>query len=387
MELELSTEVRRHLRTTILVDSGTSVTFVPERDHRTDQEEACASHSKPSESSSFTGEEASAFYEEVLSLPQQESRVLGNSRTTSRHHDRKSAGILGAKQRVAPRKLTPTNPKGEVSPFQLFQYAQCNEVELLQSAMSSGHFDVDMQDNFHWTLLMIAAYAGHVSIAKYLLEMGAKWREYSDRGMNAVDLAQSNGHIELADLIANFDRTFDGTSRDLRVENEGEEEDRLQTLRSSGKRKRSQRFYCETCQTVVTRSSRVGHDTSIVHLYSCQHKSSLVPYGIPESNRGFQMLLRNGWNPERGLGSHRQGHRFPVKTVLKQDRLGFGLPGGKPRVTHFSANDKEAVRSHRDRHKEGRNPVKRKRDIIKDQHQEKQLEKRLRTIMNHDFYS
>lgn len=269
----------------------------------------------------------------------------------------------------------------DIGAFQLFQYAQDNEMELLQSALSGGHFDVDMRDNFHWTLLMIAAHAGHELIVEYLLERGAKWREYADRGMNAADLARSRGHIHVADLIEGFDsKRGNGGMEEVK-------EKKSEQKRLDGGERGSRKFYCKLCQAVVTQSPRVSHNTSIVHLYSCQHHgSNVVPYGIPESNRGFQMLLRSGWNPDKGLGSHRQGHRFPVKTVLKHDRLGFGVPGGsgKAKVTHFSAHDQEAVRSHRGRHKKGKQLPKNKKDILQEQHRERQWERRVRTLMNHE---
>lgn len=374
--MELSDEMMRHLRSTILVDSGKAISFVSERNHGTEEEDTETDGDSP-ESSVLTGEEASEFYQEVLSLPQQNSRVIDNRKTTSRCRNGKSVKTVKTKRTEKPK----VSLGSKVGSFQLFQYAQDNEVELFQSAISSGHFDVDMQDNFHWTLLMVAAYAGHWTIVECLLKRGAKWQEYSDRGMNAADLARSRGHVDLADLIESFDsrhQDFGG----------GGEVEGVQYPETSGQgsgKKRTRKFYCKSCQAVVTQSPRVGHDTSIVHLYSCQHPaSSLVPYGIPESNRGFQMLLRSGWNPKKGLGSHRQGQRFPVKTVLKQDRLGFGVPGGKAKVTHFSAHDREAVRSHRDKHKKEKRPSKNKKDILQEQHRERQWERRVRTIMNHE---
>lgn len=347
--VELSERIARHLRATVLVDSGKAIPFVPERtSHKTDvQQDPETNHEAPGESG-LTGEEASKFYQKVISLPKRNTRA--------RVHDTK---------RTVPHKKV--SHKKRSSPCvpgpKLFQYAQDNEVDLLQSALSSGQFDVDMRDNFHWTLLMVAAYAGHMSVVECLLERGAKWREYTHRDMNAVDLAHSRGHTDIANLIESSELQAPGLS--------------------SGKNG-NQNFYCDSCQAAVSENPRASHSTSIVHLYSGQHRtSSLVPYGIPESNRGFQMLLRSGWNPKKGLGSHRQGRRFPVKTVLKQDRLGFGVTGGKAKVTHFSAHDREAVRSHRHKHKKEKQP-KNKKDLLEEKHQEKQWERRMRTIMSHE---
>ena len=379
--MELPHATVKQLRSTILLDSGKAVSFVPERTRRTDEDTETEGNleTTPETSLQLTGEEASEFYEEVLSLPQQGMGVLGTKRRIPR---RQKGGNKVMELGVGSLARKKSNAD---CAFQLFQYAQDNEIELLQSALSSEHFDVNMQDNFHWTLLMVAAHAGHGLIVESLLERGAKWREYTDRGMNAADLARSRGHAHVADLIEGF-KGIGGKEGEEGVKEKIPEISKQQH-RSGGGKRRNRKFYCKLCQAVVTQSPRVSHDTSIVHLYSCQHHgSNVVPYGIPESNRGFQMLLRSGWNPEKGLGSHKQGHRFPVKTVLKQDRLGLGVPGGsgKAKVTHFSAHDQEAVRTHRDRHKKGQQPPKKKKDILQEQHRERQWERRVRTLMNHE---
>jgi len=45
-----------------------------------------------------------------------------------------------------------------------------------------------------------------------------------------------------------------------------------------------------------------------------------------------------------GLGPDGKGHKFPIKTVLKQDRKCLGQKEqSKPKVTHFAANDARSV--------------------------------------------
>ena len=259
---------------------------------------------------------------------------------------------------------------------QLFSYAQNDQLDLLKTALSTQQFDIDTQDNFNWTLLMIAAYAGHMTMVEYLLGMGSKWREFSDRkGRNAADLAQLGGHQEVAEFIIKFDRRWEEDSS--RVQSTSKEE----TLQKQKRKCTCHPFYCDTCQIPVRTSHRTNHETSTVHLFSCNHQSSGTLYGISERNRGYQMLLRSGWNPEKGLGSVEQGQRFPVKTILKQDRLGFGSTGRKARITHFSAHDREAVRSNRDKFRREETP-KTKRDILRERQRGRQWEIRLRTLMN-----
>lgn len=120
------------------------------------------------------------------------------------------------------------------------------------------------------------------------------------------------------------------------------------------------------------------HVSSIGHqMAEMSEKSSKPsPLLIPPSNKGYQLLTRIGWrdaalDPEYeelktskvqsgistneykshfcikngGLGASRPGRRFPVATVLKRDRLGFGWPNktNTARITHFSAGDSKAV--------------------------------------------
>lgn len=386
--MDASTE--RYLQSTFPFDSGKAVFFIPEGSRKTlpSEKNSEKTESKRHEAS-LTGEEAKEFYEEVLSLPEQSSRRSDGIRPGVVSHNIVS-GYPKPRKKPGARISNIDIDSRETNPSQLFQYAQNNQLDLLQSALSSNCFDVNVQDNFHWTLLMVAAYAGHTRMVEYLLEVGAKWREHTDRGMNAADLARTRGYQDIADLIENNDpgdksericssgvhfmpeQSTDGCSIDMDIE--------------STVAKNRHSFYCNSCQMAVSGSSRARHGTSIVHLFGNNHQApNVIPYGIPESNRGFQMLLRKGWDPGKGLGSQRQGHRFPVKTVLKQDRLGFGLEGGRARVTHFSAHDKEAIRSHKDRFKsKTRQSSRTKKDILQEKHKDRKWEMRIRTMMNHE---
>ena len=49
---------------------------------------------------------------------------------------------------------------------------------------------------------------------------------------------------------------------------------------------------------------------------------------LPPTNVGFRLLLRGGWDPQKGLGPTGGGTRTPPKTELKWDQRGLGCPGG-----------------------------------------------------------
>ena len=82
-------------------------------------------------------------------------------------------------------------------------------------------------------------------------------------------------------------------------------------------------------------------------------KSNLKPtaersQGVPlnESNIGFKMLLKAGWDGVSGLGRNGHGRRSPVKTVVKNDRKGLGI-GDKKHMknNHFVSKDKKSFAS------------------------------------------
>lgn len=56
-------------------------------------------------------------------------------------------------------------------------------------------------------------------------------------------------------------------------------------------------------------------------------------------------MVRCGWKPGTGLGPEGEGRKQPVSTVLKRDQKGLGYGQMKtPKVTHFQARDRDAVR-------------------------------------------
>jgi len=375
----------RALCRTLLFDSGQAILFHPEKGNSGDS----SSDEGGNESwGKMTGDEAKQFYENVLSMPKQvvktESSKPTGSRTSQHAYRRRKTGVIDK------------NKNGEVvSLSQLFRFAQEGDLASLRSAFQSGSkatYDVNIVDNFDWTLLMCAAHAGHMDVVVYLLNEGAGWREFVDRrGNSAADLARKSGHFGIAEMIENFERFEDHHYCGHHTRNSRKRSrEKSDNAATKSKKKKSFSYYCKTCELNIVEPSGCApssHDTSTVHQFSCQHQPRVSSYGIPESNRGFQMLVKGGWDPGKGLGSMRQGRQYPVKTILKQDRLGFGLSskeGGTPRVTHFTAHDKNAIRTCRERVRGEPSPHKTKREMTKVVERERQWEIRMRRYMNSD---
>ena len=394
----------RTLRRTLPFDSQQAILFLPERGTINGSQEGLSGDSDEELAQKVTGDEARQFYEEVLSMPEQKGSKDGGSirrekRESLRKHKNSASKIKLQHFHKLPGRYTNSDESSHadssdfiVPTSRLFCFAQEGDLVSLKLALSSGRHDVNTVDSFGWTVLMCASHAGHKDVVEYLLqEAGAQWEEIADRrGNTAVDLARISGHFRIVDLIERFDDrqsllpdTKPTSSRSF---------SRKRRKSSSEQLSKRHTHFCEVCKmnVAVVKESEVGsHKTSTLHQFSCQHKPRDSFYGIPQSNRGYQLLVRGGWDPEGGLGSRKQGQKYPVKTVLKQDRLGLGVPAtetSRPRVTHFSAFDEDAVKSARER--SGmlkKEPVRRrKREIVKAAEKERKWELKMRRYMNSD---
>ena len=178
--------------------------------------------------------------------------------------------------------------------------------------------DVDVMDQHGWTPLMSAACAGALDVVKFLISRKADANVRDKSGNTCLSLARRQGHLAVVRAITEGHRETGTESQPMKT--------------------RHVEFYCESCGQKFCNTSREEHSTSIVHLLSSR-SCIAVPtvYSIPASNRGYQILVKGGWDREKGLGADGSGHKFPLKTVMKRDRAGLGgSTKEKARVTHFT---------------------------------------------------
>ncbi|XP_076061960.1 G patch domain and ankyrin repeat-containing protein 1 homolog isoform X2 [Oratosquilla oratoria] len=216
--------------------------------------------------------------------------------------------------------------------YKAMQCAQSNDVNGLKKCLDEG-VPVNSKDDYGWSLLMIAACAGARQVIQELLLRGAKISTSDKKGNTAMYLAAKMNHPDIVDTI-------------IKSRKKKESEDQKELPVESDKRKKVESFYCNTCKAEIKESTRLQHETSIAHQFSMGPGSSVSSFGIPASNKGYQLLVNSGWDAESGLGPSGTGTKFPVKTVLKRDRKGLGKDEEKPiaRVTHFGPGDKAAVK-------------------------------------------
>jgi len=291
----------------------------------------------------LTGEEAKKIYEDIVSVDGQtekskKTRASGNKlgRTKKTKLRRKSSsskkGFSSSKQH------TKNNPPLSVA--KLFQLAQSGDVDTLEDALIQRGCDVNTTDAYNWSLLMCAAYAGHLPVVQLLLKHGAKWQDVRDhRGFNAIDLAIMGGHNNIVEALSPVETSDHSHSPDTNPVNICSLLERCHSVLDDCQSS----FFCHVC-AVEVKGNKKEHNLSTIHQFNSQFHSADIPYSIPQSNKGFQLMMKRGWNPENGLGPSEQGTTQPIKTVLKRDRQGLGSgKKQKPRVTHFASFDRSAV--------------------------------------------
>ncbi|XP_003745375.1 G patch domain and ankyrin repeat-containing protein 1 homolog [Galendromus occidentalis] len=265
----------------------------------------------------LTGEEAQAFYEDVLGLPSTsypKPDLTAATQSSVRHRREQDSSDEEDK---------PGDETKSIFTKTLFSCAQNGENRQLKRLLLTKKLDVNIQDAYGWTPLHCAAVEGHISCIRTLLKFGASRELRDNKGRTPLDLARKSKNHSAYHLIKHH-----GASED-RQNQEDIPAPKIVT--------------CQVCNTEYDAEKEEKHVTSIVHRAAINVVKEPL-YGIPQGNVGFRMLESMGWEKERGLGPAGEGRKFPVKTVLKRDRKGLGLPAQKARVSHFDPKDPLAVK-------------------------------------------
>ncbi|XP_061768343.1 G patch domain and ankyrin repeat-containing protein 1 [Nerophis ophidion] len=292
-----------------------------------------------------SGNEARQFYEHVIRDVKVEE---GTSRTQCgrRHHrrhtgssrrnraadtrirtERRAAGSTPRREVAQGHIISNTARSLELLGLKLLRCAQEGDLAAVRDLLSKG-VDINFQDTFFWTGLMCASWSGQRAVVRLLLEQGAAWVGVVDtRGRDARDLALEAGHRGVLEELDNYGRSPSPPR---------------QTNDSA-----LQPQWCNECHSSYT-GSPSSHFSSTLHQF-IQQRPPPAPYiCLPPSSNSYKMMLRSGWQPGRGLGPEGEGPKLPVATVLKRDHKGLGYGKTKrPRVTHFKAGDRDAVKGHR----------------------------------------
>lgn len=314
-------------------------------------------------STSFTGEEAKDIYENIVEQHTEKDLILKEKHP-------KVTDFTGASTSVACNNSEcVTEPKFNFdirSIHKAMKCAQNNEVAPLTDMLKCG-LNVNSQDEHGWSLLMVAACAGSFDVVKVLLDYKAKASIRDANGNTAIYLASMKGHKRIVDLLI--------------CSRKGNDQVKEDTVPSCDIPLTE--FFCDVCQTAVKESTPIQHETSIIHQFNMGSSANRTVYGISPSNKGYQLLVNQGWNTEKGLGLKSNGAKFPIKTVLKRNREGLGSSSAKQaRITHFGPGDISAVKGPKSSERIMRIKTVNKIDKMMEKQKDVKRERDIRRILN-----
>lgn len=258
------------------------------------------------------GEKASKDYNEILNLPTSQIKLRPSSVHTHNLRARKKS------------------PLNKFEKNLLFRAALNDDLKTC-SSMEYTENDVNNCDSFGWSALMIAACEGSQKVCKFLLNQSCDINIVDRSGNTALSLAKAKNRTEIVKMIeekiGNVEKTDEHT-----------EDTEAQPLTFEP-------FYCEDCKRMFKETSKESHETSTLHRFNRKNTFEFSRrYFIPESNIGFKMMLRQGWDRESGLGPNNEGKIYPVKTTIRKARTGLGVKQESARITHYSAFDRDAIK-------------------------------------------
>ncbi|KAL1239678.1 G patch domain and ankyrin repeat-containing protein [Trichinella pseudospiralis] len=261
-----------------------------------------SSRDEQSNSSTVNGDEIRRFY--VKELPCCSSDYKNFPDKLSTHYQVK------ATRKHVERRCLPTSSSSSRSTAlnRFFKAASEGDNDALLNCLLKDRIGINETDDFRWTALMCAAYAGHLNTVMFLLQYGAEPEIKNQKAKTASNLAADNGQYHIENLLKEFLL----------------ERQRLQSsVSDSG--------FAEASTAAIN----VEQQTWQIDLQPC--------FSINSSNIGYKMMVKSGWKETTGLGKEEKGRHYPVKTALKRDRYGLGLKKQKCRISHFSAFDSTAV--------------------------------------------
>ncbi|XP_037035978.1 G patch domain and ankyrin repeat-containing protein 1 homolog [Bradysia coprophila] len=266
--------------------------------------------SRPTNKLIDKGQLASREYNEILNLPTAQCK----QRPTSTR-----------KQRIRKEENQLVNFDKSV----LFRAALSDDLKSVSLMKFTGN-DVNSCDTFGWTGLMIAACEGSRKVCEFLLHKGCDLAIADRSGNTAMSLAKMKSRTEIVKMIeeklANTPRVVPSASE------------------TSAQPVAYDPFWCEDCQHLFKETSKKSHETSTLHRFNRKNSFEFSRrYFIPDSNVGFKMMLRQGWDRE-GLGPNSDGKLYPVKTTIRRARSGLGTKQDSARITHYSAYDRDAIK-------------------------------------------
>ena len=238
--------------------------------------------------SSLSGEEARQFYESLLkeenekeTRNQQDCRNTQPKRKFMESYSNRTREMNSLRKRQKDSTLQAENNSRQLNYF--LKMAQDGNIDRLRGVIRAGQIDINTTDQFGWTALMCACHSGQKACVKFLLQQGARDDLCNSKGQTAEDIAKragANGLLNVFHMHKNKRK-------------------QVPSVKNSSSANPVEESLCKICKSTFS-GRRQEHNRSTVHLFNCQYKSERTLYHIPESNIGFQLLKKKGWNQEKG---------------------------------------------------------------------------------------
>ncbi|XP_032518951.2 G patch domain and ankyrin repeat-containing protein 1 homolog [Danaus plexippus] len=200
----------------------------------------------------------------------------------------------------------------EVSNQKLFACAENNDINTIRHILETYPDKINTVDSYGWSLLMIACQANSIDVVKELLKYNVDCSIRDKAGNSAQSLVIKNKNVYLANILLNH-------RKESFIESVN-----VHTKSNETYHKKKSKYTCTICDN-RTFDSKDEHLSSTIHNINAS-KGIKVPtkYAIPETNKGFQLMLKGGWDKESGLGRDGSGTKYPIRSVLKNDKIGLG---------------------------------------------------------------
>ncbi|XP_049876404.1 G patch domain and ankyrin repeat-containing protein 1 homolog [Pectinophora gossypiella] len=228
----------------------------------------------------------------------------------------------------------------ELTDKDLFLSAQNNDTQILTRILDRSPDKINAVDDYGWSLLMIACQANSIEVVQELLSRDVNTSIRDKAGNSAQSLVIKNKNLALVDLLLAHKK----------------KKTEIETQKEEYKVKLKEEYDCDICNK--TYPDKQEHLSSTIHnINASKGKKIPASYVIPASNRGYQLMLKEGWDRQSGLGPEGSGKLYPIKTVLKKDRKGIGhkKTKGHEKEEPLTQNKKLIARYHRDNRRMERN--------------------------------
>ncbi|XP_068617927.1 G patch domain and ankyrin repeat-containing protein 1 homolog [Battus philenor] len=187
---------------------------------------------------------------------------------------------------------------------ELFLSVQDNDLDKLVEILDKFPNKLNILDSYGWSLLMMACQANATDIVKELLMRGIDTSVRDKAGNSACTLVIKNKNYIIADLLLGHKSIKSNV-----------EEPQTCSI---------EEYTCEICNNKKFLNKQQHLSSTVHNINVSKGKKLPTNFVIPESNKGYQIMLKVGWDKETGLGPDGSGKKYPIRAIKKTDKTGLG---------------------------------------------------------------